>query len=544
MTDRSTVYITTPIYYVNDKPHIGHAYTTTVCDVAARFHRFLGRDVFFLTGTDEHAAKVVDAAAQRGLSPLAWADQNAEAFQQAFTLIGIGNDDFIRTTEDRHKDRVQQYVQALLDSGDVYLGEYEGWYDAGQEEYIPETKAKEYGFKSPFNGKPLVRKREHNYFFRLSAYREPLLNLLEKAQEVDGTRFSVMPEVRKNEIVHRIREMEDVPISRLATEGSGDWGIRIPGDEQHTIYVWIDALFNYLSTVDTDDRRKYWESGAVHLIAKDILWFHAAIWPAMLLALRRRPGYEWVRLPRMVYSHSFWISEGQKMSKSLGNFIDLPTIERYLERYSLDAWRYYMTTQGPLGTTDADFAAAHFHEIYSSDLVNTVGNCASRVTAMIGKYFDGVLPSETNAKGERIVLDTFDWPTTCADAVSRATTAIDRFDLESAFEEAIALVRKVDGFIHGTEPFKRIKDESKREEVGAILYQSLEAVRIASLLLYPICTAKMPQLWSALGLAIDPSVDRLPDLATWGGLKAGTSVEKVALFPRVEPLEPVTAAAG
>lgn len=526
----ATAYITTPIYYVNDKPHIGHAYTTTIADVWARFMRFRGRDVFFLTGTDEHALKVVEAAAQRGLTPLAWADQNAEAFQAAFRLLGVSNDDFIRTTEPRHKERVQRYVAELLQSGDVYLGEYVGWYDAGQEEYIPESKAKEYDYKSPFNGKPLVRKTEHNYFFRLSAYRAALLELLEGAD--DG--FTVLPEVRKNEIIARIREMEDVPISRLAAEGGGDWGIRIPGDEGHTIYVWIDALFNYLSTVDTDERRQYWSGGAVHVIAKDILWFHAAIWPAMLLALRQRPGYEWVRLPRFVYSHSFWISEGQKMSKTLGNFIDLPTIERYKATYSLDAWRYYMATRGPLGTTDADFAAAHFHEIYHAELVNTVGNCASRVTAMIGKYFEGLMPGERDDQGERIVFEGFDWPTLTDTAITRAGEAMERLDIDAAIGEAIGLIRKVDGFIHGTEPFKRIKDESKRAEVGAILYQSLEVVRIASLLLAPVCIEGMPRLWRAIGYTVDPERDELAIHARWGALNVGAPVEKVALYPRVE----------
>ncbi|MCL4211566.1 MAG: class I tRNA ligase family protein, partial [Phycisphaerales bacterium] len=232
MTDRA--YLTTPIYYVNDKPHIGHAYTTTLCDVAARFMRFLGRDVFYLTGTDEHAAKVVDSAAQRGLTPQQWADQNAAAFQDAFRLLHISNDDFIRTTQERHKTRVARYVRALMDSGDVYLGDFEGWYDAGQEEYVTDSKAKEYGYQSPINGKPLVRRKEHNYFFRLSAYREPLLALLERREPVNGATFDVKPEARRNEIIARIREMEDVPISRTS-EGSGaPWGIRIPGDEQHT----------------------------------------------------------------------------------------------------------------------------------------------------------------------------------------------------------------------------------------------------------------------------------------------------------------------
>lgn len=531
MTDRA--YLTTPIYYVNDKPHIGHAYTTTLCDVAARFMRFLGRDVFYLTGTDEHAAKVVDSAAQRGLTPQQWADQNAAAFQDAFRLLHISNDDFIRTTQERHKTRVARYVRALMDSGDVYLGDFEGWYDAGQEEYVTDSKAKEYGYQSPINGKPLVRRKEHNYFFRLSAYREPLLALLERREPVNGATFDVKPEARRNEIIARIREMEDVPISRTS-EGSGaPWGIRIPGDEQHTIYVWIDALFNYLSTVDTDERRKYWTCGPIHIIAKDILWFHAAIWPAMLLALRTRPGYEWVTLPRYVYCHSFWISEGQKMSKTLGNFIDLPTIEQYLRTYSLDGWRYYMVTQGPLGATDSDFSAAHFHGVYHTDLVNTVGNCASRVTAMIGKYFDGAVPPEMAP--ERYTLPGFDLPASAREAVETAITAIDRFDLAEAAAAAIALIRRVDAFINATEPFKMARDAARVPQVGSILHQCLEAVRIATLLLWCVMPDATSAFWRAIGCGeIDPTKGGLRDLARWGGLTAGRKVEKIALFPRVE----------
>ncbi|MEX0653955.1 MAG: methionine--tRNA ligase, partial [Phycisphaeraceae bacterium] len=372
-------YVTTPIYYVNDRPHIGHVYTTTVADVVARYHRLRGEDTFFLTGTDEHAAKVVDAAAERGMTAQQWADRNAEEFESTFRRLGLTHDDFIRTSQPRHTTRVQQYVKQLLDSGDVYLGDYEGWYDAGQEEYVPENKAKEYDFKSPINGKPLVKKKEQNYFFRLSAYADDLLTLLDGG-EVAGQTFDVQPAARKNEIAARIREgLNDVPISRHAVgDESARWGISVPGDEKHTIYVWIDALFNYLSTVDTDDpggRRKYWQSRATHLIAKDILWFHAAIWPALLLALRRQSGNEWINLPRLVYAHSFWIAEGQKMSKSLGNFIDLEKIDSYVETFGLDALRYFLASNGPMGTTDADFAEAKFIDVYNSDLANTFGNC-------------------------------------------------------------------------------------------------------------------------------------------------------------------------
>ena len=522
---QSPLYITTPIYYVNDRPHIGHVYTTTVCDVWARFFRFAGREVFFLTGTDEHAAKVVDAAAERDLSPQEWADTNAGAFQDTFRRLGLTNDDFIRTTQDRHKEKVVGYVKALLDSGDVYLGEYSGWYDAGQEEYVPDGKAKEYEFKSPINGKPLVQKTEENYFFKLSAYREPLLAHFESHADF------VQPGARRNEILNRIADAEDIPISR---SGTGGWGISVPGDDTQTIYVWIDALFNYLTTVDTEERRKFWNCGALHVIAKDILWFHAAVWPAALMALAKCEGYAWVNQPRQVYAHSFWISEGQKMSKSLGNFIDLEAIDRYCEAYSLDALRYYLATQGPLGATDSDFVAAHFHEIYQTDLVNTVGNCASRVTAMMEKYFEGVVPEAA----DRVMSD-HDWPVITGAAVDGCFAAMERFDLAGAIGEGLALIRRVDGFINLTAPFKLAKDESKRDELATILYQCLEVVRIASLLLWCVCPGKMEELWGALNLDIDPQQGGLREITKWGGLTAGNPVKKVALFPRVEaPLCP------
>ncbi|MAB90305.1 MAG: hypothetical protein CMJ90_12705 [Planctomycetes bacterium] len=301
MSDRNQYYITTPIYYVNDRPHIGHVYSTTVADAVARFKRLRGLDVFFLTGTDEHAAKVADKAAENGVTAQEWADRNAEYFERTFNDLGTTHDDFIRTSQDRHKEGVTRYISQLMETGDVYLGEYEGWYDAGQEEYVPENKAREYEFKSPINGKPLVKKSEKNYFFKLSEYSDALLAHLEQQPDF------IVPEARMNELVGRINEgLLDVPMSRT---GAAGWGIPVPGDSEHTIYVWIDALFNYLTTVDTEDRRRFWPAD-VHLLAKDILWFHAAIWPAMLMALGKIPGNEWIRVPRQICSHSFWIAEG------------------------------------------------------------------------------------------------------------------------------------------------------------------------------------------------------------------------------------------
>jgi methionine--tRNA ligase len=517
------IYVTTPIYYVNDVPHIGHVYTTTICDVYARFQRFAGNDVFFLTGTDEHGVKVEKSAAEKGVEPQALADENAAAFRRAMDLFELTYDDFIRTTADYHVRQVGLFVERLLEADAVYLGEFEGWYDEGQEEYYTETQARDTDFKSPVSGRPLVRATEHNYYFRLSAFQEKLEKLF-----ADQPEF-VRPDARRNEVLGRLREgLQDVPMSRT----NFSWGIPMPNDPKHVIYVWIEALMNYatglgLAEPDIDrasSRAAYWPA-TFHVIGKEFLWFHAVI-PAMLMALD-------LPLPRCVYAHSFWISEGQKMSKSLGNFIDLEALGQYIDTYSLDVLRYFLATQGPLGATDSDFAAAHFHDIYSTDLVNTVGNCASRVTAMITKYFDGVVPTESPG-GERLAVADHDWPAIASAAVADATAALERLDLAGGIGAAVALIRRVDAFINATEPFKLAKDESKRDELGAILYQCAEAVRIASLLLWSTCPHKMAELWDALGQSIDPATDHLPDLARWGGLAPGTTIRKIALFPRLE----------
>ena len=529
----NTFYVTTPIYYVNDRPHIGHVYTTTVADVLARYHRLKGDDVFFLTGVDEHAAKVVEAAEQRGLTAQQWADRNAEAFRDTFTRLGITNDAFVRTTEARHKELVQKYLATLLETGDVYAGQYEGWYDAGQEEYITDSKAEEYGLKSRINSKPLVRKKEKNYFFRLTAYREPLLCLLEKGEAFDGCHLVVEPEARRNEIVARIREMQDVPISR---SGQSGWGIPFPGDPTQTVYVWIDALFNYLTYVDSDKGRRYWESGATHLIAKDILWFHAAIWPALLLALRRCPGFQWLALPARVYSHSFWIREGQKMSKTLGNFIELEKLDHYVETFGIDALRWFLTTQGPLGTNDRDFSDAKFIETYNTDLANTIGNCTSRVGRMISNYFGGTLPPGVSvaANGEHGP----DAELAVADYMAR----MECLDLGGATDVALGLVGAIDGYIERAAPFRLAKDPEKLAHVGTILYNCTEALRIASLLLWPFAPTKIEELWRRLGCGhyADALADRgrgkFAEWATRGRLQPGTSIRAgEPLFPRYQP---------
>ena len=539
MPPTDSYYVTTPIYYVNDRPHIGHVYTTTLADVLARWRRLRGEDVFFLTGTDEHAAKVVESAAKRGVSTQEWADRNAAEFERCFARLGIANSDFIRTSQERHKRRVREYVQALTGNGSVYLGEYEGWYDPGQEEYVTQTLAQEHDYKSPISGRPLVRRKEKNYFFRLSAFREPLLELLERGGEVDGCRFEVLPAARRNEIVERIRVAEDIPVSRdVVGSGLGDWCIRMPGDETQAVYVWIDALFNYLSAVDEPERRRYWAGGAVHLIAKDILWFHAAVWPAMLLALRRCPGYEWVGLPARVYAHSFWIAEGRKMSKSEGNFIDLEKLDGYVSTFSLDALRWFLVTQGPLGATDSDFAEAKFIEVYNADLANTLGNSFSRVSNMTARYFEGKTPAPASG------------PDPLAQEVARLVAdharAMDALKLGEAAQAALSIVAAVDLHIESTQPFKMAKDPALLPRVGEVLYRCAEALRIASVLLWPVMPGKCAEVWRRMGLGYAQRLEAGPPSAdstscwtqwtAWGGLRSGDPIEKGdALFMRYQP---------
>ncbi|MBX3355803.1 MAG: class I tRNA ligase family protein [Phycisphaeraceae bacterium] len=584
-----TAYITTPIYYVNDRPHIGHAYTTTLCDVWARAMRLRGREVRFLTGTDEHGVKVEKSAAEKGVSPQQLADENSAEFQRVLKLFDLTNDDFIRTTEPRHERRVQALVKRLLDAGHVYLGEFEGWYDEGQEEYHTETKAKELGYKSPVSGKPLVRAKEHNYYFRLSAFQKPLERFY---AEHPGF---VQPQARFNEVLGRVRDgLQDVPVTRTNFK----WGIPFPGHAEHVIYVWIDALFNYVTALGLGDGAtggsgsgvkgvaggesggaadvrhasgaivgsaagagaagaspicgdsalgdlaRFWPAD-FHVIGKEILWFHAVIWPALLMALE-------MPVPRCVYAHSFWISNGQKMSKSLGNFIDLPTIEGYFGRYGLDAWRWFMVTRGPLEATDADFRAEAFHETYTADLVNTVGNCASRVTAMMEKYFDGVVPEDPERGGE--------WPARVRETVAAWEKAIDDFALADAASAAIGLLRQVDGFINATEPFKLAKDPAQKPRLASILAQCAECVRVSGVLLAPLLPGKMNELAAALGQPAPNTQSRgggtigaahagsaplsagagtgIERLTAWGGLAPGTKLTKCALFPRVDAPKP------
>jgi methionyl-tRNA synthetase len=524
-------YITTPIYYVNDRPHIGHCFTTLVGDCLARFARLRSGSpggVFFLTGTDEHADKVVTSSAAHGVTPIEWADRNAEQFKQAFAFIQSSHDDFIRTTEDRHKTKVLEYIRKLKTHGDVYLGDYTGWWDPSQEEYLTESVAKDspHGpYTSPVTGKPLERRTEKNYFFRLSAYQDRLQAHLE------ANPGFIRPESRRNEVLGRLREgLSDIPISRAVTsDPATQWGIRMPEDPSHRIYVWIDALFNYLTVVDTAERRRFWPA-SVHTMAKDILWFHAVIWPCLLMAL----GEE---LPRTIFVHSYWVRDGKKMSKSLGNFVDLAVLRAYAERYSVDAVRWYLLTQGPVGNTDADFNYAKFVEAYNTDLANGFGNCASRVGNMIEKYFGGVVPEPT---GEATGAS-FDGKALCAGVVTKVEKHLAAADVSSALAEAVTIIRAVDLFINDTAPFKLAKtldtDPTVKPRLAEILYSCAEAIRVASVLLSPALPAKMAAFWTLWGCAPDTKAT-LKEVAAFGGahrLASGRAVAKgEPLFMRAD----------
>lgn len=540
-------YLTTPIYYVNDRPHIGHCYTTLVADVAARFQRLIRGggaargdgtpEVFLLTGTDEHADKVVVSAREHGVSPQEWADRNAAEFRKAFEFMGVSFDDFIRTTEPRHKDKVPGYIRRLVKHGDVYKGEYTGWYDPGQEEYVTETAARENEFTSPVSGRPLVKRTETCYFFRLSRYQRALHEHIEK-----NPRF-LQPDARRTEILARVRPpavLNDVPISRPVTDDPAtQWGVRMPDDPAHRVYVWIDALFNYFTAIDTPERRRLWPP-AVHLMGKDIIWFHAVIWPCMLMALGEQ-------LPRAIYAHGWWISEGKKMSKSLGNFIDLELLRAYADRYGLDALRWYLATQGPMASADADFAHAKFVEVYNADLANGIGNCASRVANMIEKYLGAsaprLAPSRDRSKPQGVAIG----------LPGRVKELCDDHNLQLALNLGRLLVNEVDVFINDTAPFKLAKNmeaDGARDRLSWILAECAEALRIASLLMYPAMPYRMAELWrrwhcSPLRDPADPSsgfVAPLEKLAEWGGphsLKPGTPIAKGdPLFMRADPAEP------
>ncbi len=515
----NTYYITTPIYYVNDKPHIGHSYTTIAADVLARFWRAEGRDVRFLTGTDEHGVKIVKAAAEKGMSPGELGDQVVVHFQDLWKDLEITHDDFIRTSQDRHEQRVQEIVRRLQGRDEIYLGKYEGWYDEGQEEFVTESTARDNEFKSPMNGKPLVRYHEENYFFRLGKWVPKLIEHIEA-----NPRF-IQPDARRNEVLSKLRQgVDDLCISRQA-EKLGNWGVPMPDDADYSVYVWIDALSNYITALgypaigDEHDEANwtYWPAD-VHLIGKDILWFHAVYWPCVLMALE-------IPLPKTVFAHGWWMSEGMKMSKTLGNFISREVIAELCEEYSVDVFRYYLLRAVSFGQ-DGDFSRSGLLQTYNSELANGIGNLLSRTSNMISRYFDGVMPEPTTAEADAAPVRA-----AAEDLAANAPNLMSELHFQAYLDKILALESATNRFIEVTEPFKLAKQDDQLPRVGTILYTCAEAVRIALNYLQPI----LPSL-AEKGLAVLGGPGKgatLSERGQWGLIAPGQAVTKTdPLFPR------------
>ncbi|MYT70090.1 MULTISPECIES: methionine--tRNA ligase [unclassified Streptomyces] len=516
-------YVSTPIYYVNDAPHLGHAYTTVAGDVLTRWHRQRGEKVWYLTGTDEHGQKIMRTAEANGVTPQEWCDKLVtEAWKPLWEHLNIANDDFIRTTEKRHTDRVQEFVQDLHDKGEIYKGGYEGPYCVGCEEYkLPgDLIEDENGTKlCPIHKKPVEILKEENYFFKLSEYGDKLLALYEANPDF------IQPESARNEVVNFVKQgLQDLSISR----STFDWGVPVPWDDKHVIYVWVDALLNYATAVGYGaNQEKFDETfpANVHLVGKDILRFHAVIWPAMLMA-------QGLPVPGKVAANGWLMVGGEKMSKS--NLTGIKP-QDLTSHFGVDAYRWYFLRAIAFGS-DGSFSWEDFSARYTSELANDYGNLASRVAAMVGKYFGGALPEATAAgAAEQAVQDGL------AKAVAEADRKIgEELDFQGGILAIFDFVKQVNGYITEQEPWKVAKDDSPegKARLATILYTAAESLRAVAVLLNPIMPETSAALWESLGAeaSLGALADQQVQMAgTWGRLPAGATVTKGAiLFPRLE----------
>ncbi|MDQ0856823.1 methionine--tRNA ligase [Bacillus sp. V2I10] len=514
---KKSFYITTPIYYPSGKLHIGHAYTTVAGDAMARYKRMRGFDVMYLTGTDEHGQKIQRKAEEIGVTPQKYVDDIVSGIKDLWSKLDISYDDFIRTTEDRHKEIVEKVFAKLLEQGDIYLDQYEGWYCTPCESFFTERQLE--NGNCPDCGRPVEKVKEESYFFKMSKYADRLLQYYSENPEF------IQPESRKNEMINNFIKpgLEDLAVSRTTF----DWGVKVPGDPKHVIYVWIDALSNYITALgygsENDEKyKKFWPAD-VHLVGKEIVRFHTIYWPIMLMALD-------LPLPKKVFAHGWLLMKDGKMSKSKGNVVDPVTL---IDRYGLDALRYYLLREVPFGS-DGVFTPEGFIERLNFDLANDLGNLLNRTIAMIQKYFDGEIPAYSGPKTD------FDGELTAfsKDTLVKYEEAMEKMEFSIALNALWQFISRTNKYIDETQPWNLAKDEENREKLGSVMYHLAESLRISGILLKPFLTKTPDKIFEQLGIQ-EPALKEWASLSEFGQLPQVKVSKGVPIFPRLEVEEEV-----